>query len=74
MPRRIVIAFLLLLLTSASPASDYVAVPKALADHPRWQALLHVNRGATLRGRGRSYVEDPQFFSPILAGVMHMRS
>ncbi|WP_158583440.1 DUF4105 domain-containing protein [Salinisphaera sp. Q1T1-3] len=33
-----------------------------LADTPRWQALLHYNPGATLRGVGESYVDDPNFF------------
>lgn len=33
-----------------------------LAQDPRWQALLHINRGATLRHRGASYVRDPRFF------------
>ncbi len=34
----------------------------ALARLPRWQALLHINPGATLRDWGRSYVDDPDFF------------
>lgn len=34
----------------------------ALAEHGRWQALLHINPGATLRDRGQSYVSDPSFF------------
>ncbi|WP_449697254.1 Lnb N-terminal periplasmic domain-containing protein [Alcanivorax limicola] len=49
----------LCLLSSAS----YASVPVAeLAESPRWQALMHINRGATLRGRGRSYVTDESFF------------
>ncbi|MCH2556200.1 MAG: DUF4105 domain-containing protein [Alcanivorax sp.] len=35
---------------------------QALADHPRWRALLHINPGATLRDRHRSYVDDDDFF------------
>lgn len=35
---------------------------QTLAAAPRWQALLHINRGATLRSRKRSYVDDEQFF------------
>jgi hypothetical protein len=61
MPRRIIASFLLLFLMSVSHA-DRHSVPAALADDPRWQALLHINRGATLRSRGRSYVDDQQFF------------
>lgn len=34
----------------------------ALAAQPRWQALLHVNPGATLRDKHRSYVDDANFF------------
>ncbi|WP_290524022.1 DUF4105 domain-containing protein [Alcanivorax sp.] len=41
---------------SASPSD------KELAAQPRWQALLHINPGATLRDRHRSYVDDEQFF------------
>ncbi|WP_348760368.1 DUF4105 domain-containing protein [uncultured Salinisphaera sp.] len=33
-----------------------------LAATPRWQALLHINPGATLRGVGTSYVDDADFF------------
>ncbi|MDA3919312.1 MAG: DUF4105 domain-containing protein [Salinisphaera sp.] len=33
-----------------------------LAAMPRWHALLHINPGATLRGVGESYVDDPAFF------------
>lgn len=33
-----------------------------LAEHPRWQALLHVNHGATLRDIGSSYVDHDEFF------------
>ncbi|GAA5126536.1 DUF4105 domain-containing protein [Alloalcanivorax gelatiniphagus] len=34
----------------------------ALAEQPRWRALLHINPGATLRDRQRSYVDDDNFF------------
>ena len=34
----------------------------ALAASDRWQALLHINPGATLRDRHRSYVDDDNFF------------
>lgn len=43
---------------NAAPAPDF----DALAASPRWQALLHVNPGATLRGIGASYVDDADFF------------
>lgn len=33
-----------------------------LAADAQWLALLHVNRGGTLRDRGRSYVDDRAFF------------
>lgn len=51
---------LLVAATAASAAStpDF----SALAASPRWQALLHVNPGATLRGIGTSYVDDAEFF------------
>ncbi|MCH8542558.1 MAG: DUF4105 domain-containing protein [Alcanivorax sp.] len=51
--------FLFCLLPPMAQASVSVA---ELAESPRWQALMHVNRGATLRGRGRSYVTDENFF------------
>ena len=35
---------------------------ETLADQPRWRALLHINPGATLRDRQRSYVDDDDFF------------
>ena len=38
------------------------ADPETLADQPRWRALLHINPGATLRDRQRSYVDDDDFF------------
>ena len=42
----------------AVPAPDFAA----LAATERWQALMHVNPGATLRGVGTSYVDDDDFF------------
>lgn len=48
----------LLLLAPALHASSL----DSLADHPRWQALLHINPGATLRGVGDSYVDHDEFF------------
>ncbi|MES1924526.1 DUF4105 domain-containing protein [Salinisphaera sp. T31B1] len=33
-----------------------------MAASARWQALLHINQGATLRGIGHSYVDDNDFF------------
>jgi hypothetical protein len=33
-----------------------------LAASSRWQALMHVNPGATLRDRGRSYIDDDNYF------------
>ncbi|KYZ84514.1 DUF4105 domain-containing protein [Alloalcanivorax xenomutans] len=45
--------------------SDTVAAAQSreyLAREPRWQALLHINPGATLRDRHRSYVDDDNFF------------
>ena len=42
----------------AATAPDFAA----LAATPRWQALMHVNPGATLRGVGTSYVDDADFF------------
>ncbi|KAF0808197.1 hypothetical protein A167_02705 [Alcanivorax sp. S71-1-4] len=51
--------FAALLMTPSVQAAPSVA---ELAEQPRWQALLHVNRGATWRGRGHSYVADDAFF------------
>lgn len=52
---------------AAMPALATTVQPNAatvdrLAAMPRWQALLHINPGATLRGVGESYVDDPAFF------------
>lgn len=46
------------------PAAACAAPPDftALAATPRWQSLMHVNPGATLRGIGSSYVDDADFF------------
>ncbi|MDX1803187.1 MAG: DUF4105 domain-containing protein [Alcanivorax sp.] len=41
---------------SSSPSLDQIAAM------PRWHALLHINPGATLRDRHKSYVDDPDFF------------
>lgn len=49
---------LLLLCCGAVHAEDL----NHLASQPRWHALLHINPGATLRDRHRSYVDDPAFF------------
>lgn len=38
------------------------ADPATLAKLPRWQALMHVNHGATWRDVGESYVDDDAFF------------
>ncbi|MEY1662951.1 Lnb N-terminal periplasmic domain-containing protein [Isoalcanivorax beigongshangi] len=51
----------------ALPGSVLATAPapidlQQLEQHPRWQALLHINRGATLRQRGNSYVADDAFF------------
>ncbi len=54
----VLIAVLLMPTVSFADAPDL----KELAEHPRWKALLHVNQGATTRGRGHSYVEDEAFF------------
>lgn len=35
---------------------------EALAASPQWLALLHVNEGGTLRGRGHSYITEKDFF------------
>lgn len=45
-------------------ANDLVARAQnmQLVTDPQWLALLHINRGGILRGRGRSYVDDPAFF------------
>lgn len=40
-----------------------------LAQDRQWQALLHVNRGGTLRDHGASYVDDARFF--LAAGGAH---
>lgn len=46
----------------ASPLHPDPATVARLAAMPRWHALLHINPGATLRGVGESYVDDPAFF------------
>lgn len=67
MPRLLLSLFLLLSLPVSLHADmGDVLVQRALSislhEDPGWLALLHVNRGGTLRGRGRSYVDDPAFF------------
>ena len=57
---RVVFILSCLLLTLPVPAPARTL--DELAMEPRWQALLHVNRGATLRSRQRSYVGDETFF------------
>lgn len=49
-------------LAMAAPAPPDPATVARLAATPRWHALLHINPGATLRGVGESYVDDPAFF------------
>ena len=44
------------------PAFAATPTTEQLAVSPRWQALLHINPGATLRDRHRSYVDDDRFF------------
>ncbi len=53
--------FLSILLCCSTAVSAFPS-DKELAAQPRWQALLHINPGATLRDRHRSYVDDEQFF------------
>lgn len=50
------------MLALAGPASPDPATVQRLSATPRWHALLHINPGATLRGVGESYVDDPVFF------------
>lgn len=52
-----VLCLLLFLLAGVAQGDD-----QDLAAEPRWQALLHINPGATLRDRHRSYVDDDNFF------------
>ena len=54
------IVFFLLIL--ALPHSGSASTLEELAAAPRWHALLHINRGATLRSRDQSYVDDARFF------------
>ena len=44
------------------PAFAATSSFSTLADMPRWQALLHINPGATLRDKHQSYVDDDSFF------------
>lgn len=45
-----------------APSTPDPASVQRLSAMPRWHALLHINPGATLRGVGESYVDDPAFF------------
>lgn len=62
-----VLAALLPLSLQAADAQQQLdtAFTQELAAEPRWQALLHVNRGATLRSRKRSYIDDEKFFLAV---------
>ncbi|HEX6590591.1 MAG TPA: DUF4105 domain-containing protein, partial [Moraxellaceae bacterium] len=53
---------MLLLSTCAAQAQAQSQDWKTLANDREWQALLHVNRGATAHDRGESYVDDAKFF------------
>lgn len=53
-----ILTLLLLLPFSAAQGMDWAS----LARDPEWLALLHVNGGATLHDRGKSYVDDKNFF------------
>lgn len=54
--------FLLCLMMISAPAWSEEVDLSSAAESPRWLALLHVNRGSTLRSRHRSYVADDNFF------------
>lgn len=57
------ICVVLFLLASVDAMATSVDVDfETLASTPRWQALLHINQGATLRGIGESYVDQEDFF------------
>ena len=62
MPPGILLFITLFLLIFASSGKVSASPLEKLAAEPRWQALLHINRGATLRSRGKSYVDDARFF------------
>lgn len=55
---------LLVLLSGLGGATAAAGEPDfaALAETPRWRALMHINPGATLRDVGASYVDDEAFF------------
>lgn len=53
---------LLVLVLAAPGFAESMPRLSGLAGHPRWQALLHVNQGGTLRDRSESYVDDGDFF------------
>lgn len=62
MPSGILALIVTGLLILVSPRSALASDLEDLAAAPRWQALLHINRGATLRSRNKSYVDDSRFF------------
>lgn len=62
MPPGILLSITLFLLIFVSSGKVSASSLEDLAAEPRWQALLHINRGATLRSRGKSYVDDARFF------------
>jgi len=39
-----------------------ISAQKNLANSSYWHTLLHINRGATLTGHGKSYIDDENFF------------
>ncbi|PKM21652.1 MAG: hypothetical protein CVV10_08260, partial [Gammaproteobacteria bacterium HGW-Gammaproteobacteria-14] len=59
---RSAILLLFSLLLVGMPSMAWPLSYENLAADSRWQALLHINRGATLRSRGKSYVADERFF------------
>ncbi|MDX1587924.1 MAG: DUF4105 domain-containing protein [Oleiphilaceae bacterium] len=48
--------------SGTTAATDPSGDLSGLHQHPRWQALLHINQGSTWRRQGRSYVDDEAFF------------
>ena len=60
---RLPLLFLLCAAVTATASAVHAAPTVAeLAAEPRWQALLHINQGATWRQRGNSYIVDDSFF------------
>jgi hypothetical protein len=62
MPSGIRFLIVVSLFIVAAPQTAMADAMQQLAAEPRWQALLHINRGATLRSRQQSYVDDARFF------------